>query len=71
MGPALAVVVANITDHTAQGLVQIGGLPPGAAFELEDRLADRTYTWSRDDLGNGLYARLASGDAHLFLWRAL
>lgn len=69
-GHELAVVVANVTDHPAQGLVQIGSLPRGETFDLHDRLSDARYTWSRADLGNGLYIRLGAGDAHLFLFNA-
>src|SRR5207247_227226 len=38
-GKDLAIVAANITDHDAQGLVQIGELPKGDAFELKDQLS--------------------------------
>jgi alpha amylase-like protein len=69
-GKDLGIVVANITDHDAQGLVQIGDLPKGDAFDLKDQLADQTYRWTRQDLANGLYVRLRAGDAHLFLVRA-
>jgi hypothetical protein len=65
----LAVVAANITGHDAQGLVQIGTLPEGESFELTDQLSGQVYEWTRADLSNGLYVRLASGDAHLFLIR--
>ena len=37
-GKDLAVVVGNITDHEAQGLVQIGDLPKGETFDLVDQL---------------------------------
>jgi hypothetical protein len=66
-GKDVGVVVANVTNHDAQGLVEIGELPKGEAFDLKDQLSDQTYRWTRADLGNGLYVRLASGDAHLFL----
>jgi glycosidase len=66
-GKDLAIVAANITGHDAQGLVQIGDLPKGDAFDLKDQLSDQSYRWTRADLGNGLYVRLHSGDAHLFL----
>ena len=66
-GRALAVVTANITGHFVQGLVQIGDLPEGDAFELEDQLSGQTYKWRREHLDNGLNVRLSSGDAHLFL----
>jgi hypothetical protein len=66
-GQDLAVIAANITDHDAQGLVHLGELPNGDTFHLADQLSDRTYTWTRTDLGHGLYISLHSGDAHLFL----
>ena len=63
----LAVIVANITDHPARGLVQIGGLAPGGTFACVDRLTDTRYRWSPEDLERGLDVRLDSGDAHLFV----
>ncbi len=66
-GNDCAVIVGNITDHDAQGLVDVGELPNGDAFQFADQLADRTYAWTRENLANGLYVKLASGDAHLFL----
>jgi glycosidase len=66
-GKDLAVVVGNITDHEAQGLVQIGDLPEAETFDLNDQLSDQSHQWTRADLGHGLYVRLHSGDAHLFL----
>jgi hypothetical protein len=63
----MAVIVANITAQFAQGLVQLGGLPEGEAFDLEDQLSDQTYRWRRENLADGLYVRLRPGDAHLFL----
>lgn len=66
----LAVIVVNPASHAAQGLVRVGTLPAGNAFALRDQLADATYMWSRTDLENGLYVRLAGGDAHLFLFNA-
>jgi hypothetical protein len=65
-----AIVAANITDREAQGLVDVGELPKGDAFLLVDQLADRSYPWTRADLGKGLYVRLGSGDAHVFLLKA-
>src|SRR4029077_14432509 len=68
-GEALAIVVVNITDHAAQGLVMPGDLPGGDSFDLEDQLSGQTYHWARAALNNGLYVRLESGAAHLFLFR--
>jgi hypothetical protein len=69
-GKDLAVVCGNITGQESQGLVRIGDLPKGETFELADQLSDQTYKWSRADLANGLYVRLRSGDAHVFLIKA-
>ncbi|HEX9367743.1 MAG TPA: alpha-amylase family glycosyl hydrolase [Vicinamibacterales bacterium] len=69
-GTHLAIVAANITNRDTQGLVQVGELPTGDAFDLNDQLSDRTYRWTREDLGRGLYVRLQSGDAHLFVVNA-
>jgi glycosidase len=70
-GKDLAIVAANITDHDAEGLVNVGDLPKGNAFRLVDQLADCSYAWTRDDLARGLYVRLASGDAHVFIVKAV
>ncbi len=70
-GPALSVVIVNVGEREAQGLVDIGDLPRGDGFELVDRLSGHTYTWARTDLANGLYVRLASGDAHLLRFDAI
>jgi hypothetical protein len=67
LGQDLAIVAANITGHEVEGLVQIDDLPEGDAFDLKDQLSDHTYPWTRADLIKGLYVRLQSGDAHLFL----
>src|SRR5262249_52583745 len=66
-GKDRAIVPANITQREAQGLVDVGDLPQGDAFQLVDQLADRSFRWARADLAKGLYVRLSSGDAHLFL----
>jgi hypothetical protein len=68
-GNELAIVAVNITDRGADGLVNVGDLPDGGSFQLVDQLADRSCTWKRQDLLNGLYVKLASGDAHLFIVR--
>jgi hypothetical protein len=70
-GKDLAVVAANITSHDAQGLIEIGDLPKGESFELKDQLSDGAWKWTRGDLNNGLYVRLGSGDAHLFLFKSV
>jgi glycosidase len=67
MGTDIAIVAANVTERNAESLIQIGELPEGDAFDLKDQLADQTYRRSRQDLLDGLYVRLQSGDAHLFL----
>ena len=61
----LFVTAANITDHTAQGLIDVGALPDGETFDVKDRLSAGAWTWSLRDLNNGLYVRLNGGDAHL------
>ena len=66
-----AIVVANLADHDAQGLADVGDLPDGREFRLTDQLADGPSTWAREDLLKGLYVRLGSGDAHLFLMEAI
>jgi len=63
----MAVIVANVTTHFTEGVVRLGGLPEGDAFDLVDRLSDQTLTSTREDLLDGLHVRLRSGDAHLFL----
>ena len=67
MGQDWAVIVGNITDHEAQGLVDASDLPKGDTFQFVDQLADRSYPWTRESLARGLYVKLASGDAHVFL----
>ena len=67
----LAVVTANITNHPAQGLVDVGTLPDGESFHLTDQLSGERYHWTRADLYNGLYVRLNAGDAHLFTFNAV
>jgi Alpha amylase, catalytic domain len=69
-GSDCAIIAANISAREAQGLIEVGDLPPGRAFSLVDQLADRTFTWTRNDLAAGLYVKLGSGDAHLFLVKA-
>jgi hypothetical protein len=66
-GEGMAIVVVNITDHDAQGLVDVGALASGDAFELTDELSGQSWRWTRSNLQNGLYVRLTSGQAHLFL----
>jgi glycosidase len=66
-GKDLAVVVANVTGHDCQGLVDLGELPKGERFDVKDQLSGDSWTWTRGDLAGGLYVRLASGDAQIFL----
>jgi hypothetical protein len=66
-GDELAIVAVNITGETSQGLVDVGDLPARDSFELVDALSDPRYRWTRANLSSGLYVRLTSGDAHLFL----
>ncbi len=62
------LVVANVAAGTAQAHVAIAAdLPPGEAFDFEDRLTGITYPWPRQPLEQrGLYVRLEPGAAHLF-----
>jgi glycosidase len=69
-GKDWAIVAANITDREAQGLIDVGEIPSGNTFQLGDQLADRSWKWSRADLAAGLYVRLESGGAHLFVVKA-
>ena len=69
-GKDFAVIAANITDHEAQGLIDLGALPDGDRFDVKDHLSDGSWSWSRQDLMNGLYVHLRSGDAHLFQIKA-
>jgi hypothetical protein len=62
-----AVMAANVSGTDAQGLLQIATLPDATAFDFVDQLTDQKYRWARADLSDGLYVRLASGAAHLFL----
>ena len=66
-GDEVAIVAVNITGETSQGLVEVGDLPARDSFELVDELSDQRYRWTRANLSSGLYVRLTSGDAHLFL----
>ena len=65
----LALVVANVGGGTAQAHVDvIGDMPPGEAFDFEDRLTGESYRWMREHLQQrGLYVRLEPGNAHLFM----
>lgn len=62
-----AVIAANVSNHEAQGMVQLGSLPHAPAFSFNDQLSDQRYRWAREDLEEGLDVRLAGGAAHLFL----
>jgi glycosidase len=61
-----AVVVVNLSNRESQGLVDLETIPPGATFDLVDRLTDARYRRSHAELRTGLYVRLHPGDAHLF-----
>ena len=60
-------MVSNASGSDAQGLLQIAELANAPAFDFVDQLTDQKYRWAHADLGDGLYVRLASGAAHLFL----
>ena len=70
-GTQFAVVVANLAERESHGLIDVGTLPPGELFELNDQLTGEQYRWARADLDDGLYVSLAAGDAHLFLLHAV
>lgn len=70
LGTERAVIAANISNHEAQGLVQLGALPDVPALSFNDQLSDQRYRWAREDLEDGLYVRLAAGAAHVFLVEA-
>jgi hypothetical protein len=69
LGEDLAIVVVNLGTGAAQGHVQVANdLPPGDQIEFADQLSGETYRWKRSDLdARGLYVRLETGTAHLFL----
>ena len=62
-----AIVVANITHQESQGLIDVGEPPPGENLEIRDRLSEGWWRWARRDLKNGLYVKLAGGDAHVLI----
>jgi len=68
--PELRIVVVNLGEGIAQGLVALGDLPGDLRDDsvlLEDQLDGRLYPWSRRTLSqNGLYVRLTKGAAHIF-----
>ena len=65
---ALSVIVANPGGRSAQGHVTLGAdVPDAEACDFEDRLTDARYRWTRETLAaEGLYVRLAPGQAHVF-----
>jgi len=62
------IVVVNLGETSAQGLVQCGdGLPPGEGnLVFDDQLNGAQYPWAREALHDGLYVRLDEGGAHVF-----
>lgn len=65
-----SLVVTNLGDHRAQGLVQLPpSLPPGEApIVFEEQLRSATYLRDRTELRRqGLYVQLEAGRAHLFI----
>lgn len=69
-GERLVIVAVNPGAAAAQGHVRFeadSDLPPGGAFDLQDRLDGRSYRWARQALAHrGLYVRLEPGQAHAF-----
>ena len=67
----MRVVVVNLGEGTAQGLVQlsfeVAGDPEDEAIVFEDQLDGERYTWPRHALNeSGLYVKLGRGAAHIF-----
>ena len=67
----IRIVVVNLGQSPAQGLVQLSSELPGDprddAIVFEDRLDGRQYPWSRHALDqSGLYVKLGNGAAHIF-----
>jgi hypothetical protein len=67
------LVVVNLGGAVAQALIAVSdALPDGDRFSFEDGLDGRSYEWRRADLvRDGLYVRLAVGQAHIFSIRPL
>jgi len=67
----MRLVVVNLGEGTAQGLVQlssdVAGDPKDEAIVFADQLDGQQYTWSRHVLTeSGLYVKLGRGAAHIF-----
>jgi hypothetical protein len=68
---SLRVVVVNLGDRTAQGLVplsdELGALTSSEIVVFDDLLNQREYSWARAALdAHGLYVRLEKTAAHVF-----
>ena len=68
---SLRVVVVNLGDRTAQGLVplsdELGALTPSEIVVFDDLLNQKEHSWARAALdAHGLYVRLEKGAAHVF-----
>ena len=71
LGTKLRVVVVNLGERTAEGLIRLSpeldALTTGEIVVFDDQLNQKEYSWSRAALdAHGLYVRLAKGAAHLF-----
>ena len=65
----LRIVVVNLGEETAEGLVPLSSELPvsGARFVFEDQLNGQRYPWARDALNRaGLSVKLEKGGAHIF-----
>jgi hypothetical protein len=67
-GDALSLVVVNLTDHAADGVVHVGhSVAAGRRWRLDDLLDGTTYERSGDDLADGgLYVARGAWAAHVF-----
>ena len=60
------IVVVNLGDGAADGLVELPDLPAGIGWTFEDRLTGERYDWDRRALeASGLYVRLEAGRSHV------
>jgi hypothetical protein len=66
-GAARWLIVVNLTDHTAAGLIRTPWPDMrGQTWQLTDPTQQTTYTRSGDDLVDGLFVRLRPKGWHLF-----
>jgi hypothetical protein len=72
-GEAVSLVVVNLTDQPADGVVHVGHtVAAGSRWTLDDLLDGARYVRSGDDLADGgLYVALAGWGAHVFTAAAM